>query len=93
MINLEELFEKHDDEYLKFDRVEKKFHNRPDMHAFSLLNILVPGTRDMVAGAEHDEIYLGVNPDDVIEVITEEQVIDLIRCGVHLDNGNFTMFV
>ena len=93
MINLEELFEKHKDEYLQFDRIEKKFHRRMDIHAFILLDRLVPNVRDMVDGAEHDKIYLDVNPEDIVEVVTEEQVIELIRCGVRLDDDQFTMFV
>lgn len=28
------LFEEYSDEYLKFDRVEKKLASRPDLHAF-----------------------------------------------------------
>jgi len=93
MINLEKLFEKHDDEYLKFDRIKDKFHTRPDMHAFSLLNNLAVSTANMVSDAEHDKIYLDVNPDDVVEIIPEEQVIDLIRCGVRLDDSSFCMFI
>lgn len=52
-----ELFEKHHDEFLKFDRVEPKLASRPDVHAFIALDKLFPRKRDLVCCAEHDEIW------------------------------------
>lgn len=54
MINLKTEFAKHADcaEYLKFDRVEPKLSRRPDLHAFLLLDRLVPGIRDIIGCAE-----------------------------------------
>lgn len=92
---LQAMFEKHNDEYVKFDRVQKKVSNRMDLHAFMLLDMILPGSCDMVAAAEHDMIYLDVEIAELAEVITEEQVIELVRCGVNcnLENDGLTMFV
>lgn len=91
---MQHLFERHsDDEYLKFDRVQNKRSNRPDIHAFLLLDSLVPGTRDMVSSAWHDEIALDVDPEAVALAATEDHVVELIRCGVRYDGGSFQMFV
>lgn len=92
---LEALFENDDDEFLKFDRVEPKRSNSPDIHAFLLLNELCPphSNRDMVCGARRDEIFLRVEQEELAAVVTEAQVIELIRCGVRLDNGNLCMIV
>ncbi len=74
------------DEFLEFERVENKRSKRADLHAFLLLDELVPGEkRDIVACAQHDEIWLGVDTDKLAGVITEEQVRELIRCGVRFD--------
>ena len=67
----------------KFSGIENKRSERPDIHAFLLLDELVPGTRDMISAAEHDEFYLDVGVEELVKVITEEQVIELRRCGVH----------
>lgn len=85
---LEALFEKHRNEYLKFDRVTDKPHRRPDVCAFILLDKIIGGADawDMVVSSEHDEIYLDGEIEDIAKVITEEQVIDLIRCGTHFAN-------
>lgn len=91
--NLEEVFEKHDDEFIKFDRVKNKLSSRPDIHAFILLNQLVPGTSDMVSASEHDEIFLDIDVEELAKVATEGQVIDLIRCGVRLGDYGLAMFV
>lgn len=78
---IEELFNKHHSEYLKFERVINKTNSRPDLHAFNLLDKLKTDTLDIVGSAEHDIIYLNVY-EDVIQQLTEKQIIDLIRCGV-----------
>jgi len=82
-------------EYIRFDRVENKTSQRPDMHAFNLLDKLVSGSCDMVSAAEHDEIYLAVEPETICEVATDEQIIELIRCGVRYDEStnSLAMFV
>lgn len=90
--DLEEFFEKHDDEFLKFERITDKISSRPDLHAFTLLNRLCQGDEDMVCAAEHDEIFLAVTPDEVCAVATEEQLIDLHRCGVRCDKNGLCMY-
>lgn len=80
--NIQAVFDKFDDEFLKFERVENKRSKRPDLHAFLLLDELVPGTSDMVCAAEHDEFFIEVSPEKLAEVATEDQIRDLVRCGV-----------
>lgn len=75
-------------EYLAFERVENKLSTRPDLHAFLLLNQLVPGNRDMICSASHDEIWLEVRPEELAKVATPEQIRDLVRCGVRYDRDN-----
>lgn len=74
-----------DDQYLKFELVENKKSRRSDIHAFLLLDELLPGDNDIVSWAGHDEICLGVDLEDLNKVITDEQILELIRCGVRYD--------
>lgn len=85
----------HNDEFLKFDRIEKRWCERPDLCAFRLLNAIDPGDCDLVSAAEHDEIWLSADPVAVAAQATEAQLIDLIRCGVRYDREHecFAMFV
>jgi hypothetical protein len=39
---LQKMFEKHNDEYLEFNKIENKLSKRADLHAFILLDQLVP---------------------------------------------------
>jgi hypothetical protein len=87
------LFSDENDERGKFDRVKNRLHKRPDLHAFLLLDQLVPGNFDMVSAAAHDEIFLDTNPEKLAEVAAREQVIDLIRCGVRYSDDSLCMFV
>lgn len=85
-INLKETFDKFDDEFLDFERVESPLSNRPDLHAFLLLDQLCPGDKDMICAAEHDEFWLSIDTDALASVATEEQIRDLIRCGIRFDD-------
>jgi hypothetical protein len=93
--NIHGFFETHEGEFLKFERVENKHSTRSDIHAFIVLDKLFPSARDMVSAAEHEEIYLDVNPEELAEKATEDQVIELIRCGVRYDSStdSLAMFV
>lgn len=90
-----ELFEANDGEFLQFERIDNPLHKRPDLCAFLRLDELVPGNRDMVSAAEHDEIYLEIDLDKLADVATADDVIYLQRCGIRLDdyNGGLAMFV
>lgn len=81
------MFEKYNDEFCKFENVQNKLSNRPDLHAFILLDKLVPGNSDIVSASEHDEFYLDIDIQKLEQVITEEQIVDLVRCGVRYDTG------
>lgn len=93
--DLKATFDKHEDEYIKFDRVENPACNRPNLCAFLFLDKLFPGSRDMVCSAAHDEIWLDVDVDKFSEVATDNDVLFLTRCGVRFDEENysFAMFV
>jgi hypothetical protein len=94
MLDLDEIFERHSDEYIEFDRVENKRHPAPDIHVFlKLYEMCPPETpRDIVCGASNDEIYLDTDTEKFAEIATEADVIELIRCGVRYGDGGFCMF-
>jgi hypothetical protein len=79
-----------DDEFLKFDRIspERRLSARPDLCAFLLLEHLVPGTRNIIGGAEHDEIYLSADLEALLAAATEDDIVTLVRCGVRADEDN-----
>lgn len=96
MIDIKAAFERCDDEYIKFERVENKLHNRPDICAFLLLDRLMPASgKDMVCAAANDEIFLSVDCEKLAEVATEDDILMLSRCGVRYDSENdcLAMFV
>ena len=98
-MDIEQVFDKYDDEYLHFEDIENKFSNRPDLHAFILLDKILPGTdgreMDLVSAAEHDEIFLDINCEGLARIATEEQIRDLVRCGVRYSDeyDSLAMFV
>ncbi len=90
------LFEQHEDDYGEFENVKDPPSSRPDLCAFILLDRLIPGQTDgIVSAAEHDEIFLDVDLDALAEVVTEENIADLARCGVRCDDEDdcLRMFV
>ena len=90
-MNLAEMFEKYDDEYIEFDRVDNPASGRRDLHAFILLDRLIPGDWKIISAAEHDQIWLDIDCPSLAEVITEAQVLELVRCGVGYDADTDTL--
>ena len=95
MQDLNERFAKHEDEYIKFDRVTAPAHPRPDICAFLRLHELCPGTRDIVSCAGHDEIWLDVDVEEFNEKASDDDILMLTRCGVRYDEDvdSLAMFV
>jgi hypothetical protein len=81
-----ELFKTHHDKYLEEDSVNFTITKRADLHAFLLLDKLVPGKTDLISASEHDVYYLDIGLEELAEVINEEQIIELIACGVMLNS-------
>ncbi len=92
---LADLFDEHDGEYGKFEKVSNPKSRRRDIHAMILLNELSPGNGKVLCHAGHDIVWLEPGLSKLAETsISEEQVIELIRCGVHIDEGEgLGMFV
>lgn len=89
-----DIFDDNSEEFLEFNRIQEKLSSRSDIHAFILMNNLVSDTQPIISASEHDEFFLSVNPYLLAEVITKDQVIDLIRCGIryHIEYDCFCMF-
>jgi hypothetical protein len=88
-------FDKYEDEYIQFQNVASKRSRRPDMHAFIVLDELLPGDGkgDLISAAEHDQFFLDIEPEALARVATEEIILDLVRCGVSFDEENESLFL
>ena len=89
---LRDFYNAHSDEYHKFENVKEKCCTRPDLNAFMLLHDLIPGTEHIIGGSEHDEFYINIEVSDLLKVATEEQLLDLYRCGVRVGEYGLEMF-
>lgn len=81
-MNANELANRLDGTNLKFEDTivpQDRFSEDPSVHAIVLLDKL---TGDAIAGADHDVIYLTTNLEALAKVITEQQILQLIACGV-----------
>ena len=83
-----ELFEKHDDEYLR-----STGDGPQDLAAILRLQEIAPVKGDVVSASEHDQFWLSFDEEKVAAVITETDVIFLKRCGLLYEEGNgFSFF-
>ncbi len=82
-------FTKYQNEYHKFEKIKFPICNRPDLCAFILLDKLLPNTKDkttdMINSVEHDKLYLDIDCEKLAEIISENDIIYLIRCGIIYD--------
>jgi hypothetical protein len=100
---LEEFMRENDDEFLFSGHIppERRLSHRKDINAFMILDKLLPpkpdqkhGPPDIVCSAEHDKIWLEPGFEEMAQAgITEEQALDLIRCGCMVDDDGLSMFV
>ena len=79
---LEQMFDECDEDYLDFAAFENPPSKRADLAAFILLDRLQPGAGDIITSAEHDEFYLSIDCEELVKVITLDDVRNLRRCGV-----------
>lgn len=91
MLNIPELFSKHEDKFLKSDDT---FENN-DLYAFNLLKKYRGKGSDIISGADHDVIYLNVDIELLSQWSTEDEIIALTRCGVmyNTDYDCLSMYV
>lgn len=85
MLNLKELWKKYGNDAGDFDKVENKLSQRSDVHAIMFLDKLFPGTNDMFWCGADDQIFFKIRLDQFAQTATEEQFLELIRCGINLD--------
>ena len=94
---LRDLFEKHDDKFLTFYASGGPFSSRRDLTAFKLLDALCPATggdnKDIVSCSNCDEIVLNIDVEELANAINEEQVIELIRCGVRYNYQTESLYM
>lgn len=83
---LENLFQQHGGEFRQFNKVQNKLSKRRDLHAFLLVDKIMDnqGCEDNIA--MHGR--LNVTMIHLAERVTEEQVVELIRCGCFFDPVN-----
>jgi hypothetical protein len=88
-MNIRDMFKKHmDEEFCEFHKIpnSNKQSYRPDICGFLLLDRLPPGTGCLVDAAEHDQIWLDIDIDELGKGISEQQVIELLRCNIFYDS-------
>ncbi len=84
----------HDEEFLKFRSIKGDTPSqRADLCAMILIDSLLPGIGDIVSAAEHDQIWLDADAGALAPLITEDQWLYLIRCGVMLDDDSLSLYV
>lgn len=86
----EELVEYMDGKYFSHDawgKMQTELHlsKKRDLAAFLLLERLCPGPGQIVSAAEHNQIWLGVDLNDLAESATFDDLDYLMKCGVFLD--------
>ena len=80
------------DNFIKFYCINKK-SKRKDLHAFNLLDELIPGEKNIIIHTEDGQIYLEIDLEELSEVIKKEQIIELVHCGILCEDNELVMHV
>jgi hypothetical protein len=84
------------DFFEKLEHPIKMEFKRRDLCAFVKLNEIVDcddDYDDIVSAADHDQIWLGVELEDLAKVITAADIQFLSACGVFISDYSLSMFV
>lgn len=91
VINISETFEKCLNlpyEERSFDLVPNKQTARRDLQAFLILDKLdLLNSRNIIGSSEHDEIYLDVDLDTLSQNASDEDILNLVRCGIRYSDS------
>ncbi len=81
------------DERSRFDRVENKRSGRPDVHAFIMLDEWCEASdAPMISIIDYEIVTLSI-PHGDLRRLTDEQVVELIRCGVSCMYGRLEIIL
>jgi hypothetical protein len=87
-VTLEERFQQFSDHYREFDRIEAPLSRRPDLHALLLLDEIVPEVDKGILGeSTHEFIFLNIDMSAFAYDVTDDQILELVRCGVRIEGG------
>ena len=75
-----------------FSAIENKLSQRRDLHAMLLLDSLLPSETDIIGSSRHDEFWFSVEPAELAAVITKDQIVELLACGVMISGDGLSMF-
>lgn len=98
---LVELFQKYMDSDIGWESVKNRRSQRPDLHGFLLLDELLPYDPNdrkshyddcVIAAAEHDQVYYGFDVERLAAVITDEQIGELVACGILCTDADEGLF-
>lgn len=80
-----------------FPKVSEQLSHRRDLNGMMILANLFPEPTqlDFICCAEHDQIWFDVDINQLAERATEQQILDIMRCGIWFDSNieSLTMFV
>lgn len=85
-------------EHGEFERIpkEERLASRPDVHLMILLDRLLPDTNEfplcLTSHANEDGVFLETKVEDLVKVITDEQALQLLRCGLAYDKESHYLF-
>lgn len=87
-ITFEEMCERYEDcEPPEFGSIKNKLSTARDVHAFALVAGLFPDV-ELLIGAYNtgDKIYFDIDIDELNKKATEQQMLELVICGVFIDS-------
>ena len=81
-MNIKKIMEEVNDEMCKFEKVVTKFSNRADLHAFILLDKILPNSTDIISATAYKSIFIDIDIKKLEKVISYDQIVELVRCGI-----------
>lgn len=69
----------------EFEKLPERYrlHTRRDLCGFLIMDMLIPGTGDILGGADHDVVYMSADREEVLAKCTLDDLRALRACGIN----------
>ncbi|MCA9496503.1 MAG: hypothetical protein KC589_06160 [Nanoarchaeota archaeon] len=91
MSNVEFFKEQEEFEFNHFERIENPKSLRQDVCAMLILDSIIPSEKNLIKSIESYNngklmyFILNISDTEIEELLTEDDIIDLLRCGIFYD--------
>lgn len=74
--------------YFDIENIKCRMYQPPDVNAFVLINNILPSDKNIILSVGPNEIVLNADAELLCQLAYDDELVDLVRCGVTMELRN-----